>query len=90
MGQGMVDVEHDKSVGFQLITTDDIDDLGIPEIIRRIRQRAGDTPMYLRSIQMITFHLDINIPVSTKVFLYFVLPFVTYQLLVLSQHWSSE
>jgi agmatinase len=44
----MVDIEHDQSVGFQLITTDDIDDLGIPEIIRRIRRRVGDNPVYLR------------------------------------------
>ena len=44
----MVDIEHDEFVGFQLITTDDIDDLGIPEIIKRIRRRVGDTPVYLR------------------------------------------
>jgi agmatinase len=44
----MVDIEHDKSVGFQLVTTDDIDDLGITEIIKRIRRRVGDTPVYLR------------------------------------------
>lgn len=44
----MADIENDGSVGFQLITTDDIDDLGIPEIIRRIRSRVGDTPVYLR------------------------------------------
>jgi agmatinase len=31
-----------------MITTDDIDDLGIPEIIKRIRNRVGDTPVYLR------------------------------------------
>jgi agmatinase len=47
-GQGMVDIEHDMAVGFQLITTNDIDDLGIPEIIRRIRRRVGDNPVYLR------------------------------------------
>ncbi|KAF8226313.1 Arginase/deacetylase [Tricholoma matsutake] len=44
---GAEDLDHDRSVGFQLISTDDIDDFGIPEIIRRIRQRVGDTPVYL-------------------------------------------
>jgi agmatinase len=53
---GMVDIEHDQSVGFQLITTDDIDDLGIPEIIRRIRRRVGDNPVYL------SFDIDVIDP----------------------------
>jgi hypothetical protein len=48
--QGISDLENDRAVGFQLITTDDIDDLGIPEIIRRIRQRVSDTPVYLRCV----------------------------------------
>ncbi|KAJ7292729.1 hypothetical protein C8J57DRAFT_1428789 [Mycena rebaudengoi] len=41
------DLEHDEAIGFQLISTDDIDDLGIPEIIRRIRARVGTSPLYL-------------------------------------------
>ncbi|RDB28755.1 putative agmatinase 1 [Hypsizygus marmoreus] len=45
--EGLADIENDESVGFQLVTADDIDDLGIPEIVRRIRQRVGDTPVYL-------------------------------------------
>ncbi|KAJ7762385.1 Arginase/deacetylase [Mycena maculata] len=44
---GVVDLENDEAVGFQLITTDDIDDLGIKEIIRRIRERVGSSPVYL-------------------------------------------
>lgn len=44
----MADIDQDESVGFQLITTDDIDDLGIPSIIQSIRQRVGDNPVYLR------------------------------------------
>ncbi|KAJ6611482.1 arginase family-domain-containing protein [Mycena sp. CBHHK59/15] len=44
---GVSDLENDKAVGFQLISTDDIDDLGIPEVIRRIRQRVGTSPVYL-------------------------------------------
>ncbi|KAK7058509.1 hypothetical protein VNI00_002143 [Paramarasmius palmivorus] len=44
---GLEDLENDESVGFQLISTDDIDDLGVVEIINRIRTRIGDTPVYL-------------------------------------------
>ena len=40
--QGQVDLEHDEEVGFELISTDDIDDIGVREIIRRIRSRVGD------------------------------------------------
>ena len=45
--QGPADLENDNAVGFQLISTDDIDDLGIPEIVQRIRKRVGDSPVYL-------------------------------------------
>ncbi|KAF9800279.1 hypothetical protein IEO21_10395 [Rhodonia placenta] len=44
---GIGDIENDESVGFQLVTSDDIDDLGVAEIIRRIRARVGDSPVYL-------------------------------------------
>ncbi|KAJ7242576.1 arginase deacetylase [Mycena haematopus] len=44
---GTEDLENDEAVGFQLISTDDIDDLGTAEIIRRIRERVGTTPVYL-------------------------------------------
>ncbi|KAI5117884.1 hypothetical protein M0805_002275 [Coniferiporia weirii] len=44
---GPGDIENDDAVGFQVISTEDIDDLGIPEIIKRIRARVGDTPVYL-------------------------------------------
>jgi agmatinase len=46
--QGFEDIIHDRQVGFEMITTDDIDDYGIPTIIERIRKRVGDTPVYLR------------------------------------------
>ena len=46
--QGFSDIENDRTVGFQLISADDIDDLGVPEIIRRIRERVGNSPAYLR------------------------------------------
>jgi len=44
---GLEDIENDESVGFELISTDDIDDLGIPAIIAQIRQRVGKSPTYL-------------------------------------------
>lgn len=44
---GIGDMENDNSVGFKLISTDDIDDYGIKEIIQRIRNRIGDSPVYL-------------------------------------------
>ncbi|KIM47554.1 hypothetical protein M413DRAFT_15739 [Hebeloma cylindrosporum] len=44
---GVEDLDNDDTVGFQVISTDDIDDLGIPAIIRKIRNRIGDSPVYL-------------------------------------------
>ncbi len=40
-------MEHDDTVGFQVISTDDIDDYGILNVIKKIRQRVGDSPVYL-------------------------------------------
>ncbi|KAI0308333.1 Arginase/deacetylase [Multifurca ochricompacta] len=37
----------EEAVGFKIISTDDIDDIGINEVIRRIRARIGDSPVYL-------------------------------------------
>lgn len=45
---GLEDIENDEEVGFALITGDDIDDYGIPAIIKKIRDRVGDSPVYLR------------------------------------------
>ncbi|KAF5332760.1 hypothetical protein D9611_005098 [Ephemerocybe angulata] len=45
--EGISDIVNDMAVGFQIITTDDIDDLGIPEIVKRIRRRVGNSPVYL-------------------------------------------
>ncbi|SOV04730.1 related to CAR1 - Arginase [Ustilago sp. UG-2017a] len=41
------DIEHDSSIGFDIIISDDIDDLGIPTIISNIRERVGTMPVYL-------------------------------------------
>ena len=41
-------IEDEDVVGFKLISTDDLDDFGIDEVIRRIRDRIKDSPVYLR------------------------------------------
>ncbi|KAG2338362.1 arginase deacetylase [Suillus weaverae] len=45
--QGPELIEHDEEVGFELIMADDIDDLGTDEIVKHIRQRIGNSPVYL-------------------------------------------
>jgi len=44
---GPEDLENDRQVGFTLISADDIDDLGVNEVVRRIRERVGDRAVYL-------------------------------------------
>lgn len=38
---------QDESVGFQTISAEDIDDYGVKNIIKRIRERVGTGPVYL-------------------------------------------
>ncbi|CAE6421064.1 unnamed protein product [Rhizoctonia solani] len=45
--QGIQDIEHDQDVGFSMITTDDIDQLGADGIAHKIREHVGDKPVYL-------------------------------------------
>ncbi|THU78795.1 Arginase/deacetylase, partial [Dendrothele bispora CBS 962.96] len=40
-------VQHDETVGFQVISSEDIDDYGINNVIKAIRRRVGDGPVYL-------------------------------------------
>lgn len=47
LAQGFEDLENDVEVGFQLLTTDDIDELKPTGIIEKIKQRVGNTPTYL-------------------------------------------
>ncbi|KAH9937341.1 Arginase/deacetylase [Fomitopsis serialis] len=54
--QGYGDIENDETVGFQLISSDDIDDHGVNAIIKRIRDRIGDSPVYL------SFDIDVIDP----------------------------
>lgn len=44
---GIQDIEHDAEMGFALISTDDIDDIGVEGIIQKIRSRVGNGPVYL-------------------------------------------
>jgi agmatinase len=44
---GIEDITHDTDVGFQVISTEDIDDYGIQKVITTIRERIGDSPVYL-------------------------------------------
>lgn len=40
-------VEHDESVGFAVISAEDLDDYGMQNVIKKIRERVGTGPVYL-------------------------------------------
>ncbi|KAK0222265.1 arginase deacetylase [Armillaria fumosa] len=44
---GPTQVNHDETVGFQVISAEDLDDYGIKKVIKAIRKRVGDSPVYL-------------------------------------------
>ena len=46
--QGDTDPANDEEVGFWIITSEDVYDLGTDEVIKRIRSRIGNNPVYLR------------------------------------------
>jgi len=41
------DMTDDDDIGFKVISTDDLDDIGVDEVIRLIRARIGNNPVYL-------------------------------------------
>ncbi|GAA3676831.1 agmatinase [Arthrobacter ginkgonis] len=41
------DFLRDHDFGFQILRSTDLDTLGVPEAIRRIRERVGDAPLYI-------------------------------------------
>lgn len=43
----MNDLLHDEAVGFQVFTTDDIDDMGAEGIATALKKRLGKGPVYL-------------------------------------------
>ncbi|KIM31715.1 hypothetical protein M408DRAFT_327169 [Serendipita vermifera MAFF 305830] len=44
---GPFDLEHDEKVGFDLISADDLDTMGMEGVLGRIRERIGQSPLYL-------------------------------------------
>jgi len=44
---GIEDMENDAAVGFEIITTDDIDEIGTSGIVKLIRDRVGNSAVYL-------------------------------------------
>ncbi|KAG8679233.1 hypothetical protein FRC09_019117 [Ceratobasidium sp. 395] len=53
---GFEDIQHDEGVGFSIITTDDIDELGADGIAEAIKNHVGDKPVYL------SFDIDVIDP----------------------------
>jgi hypothetical protein len=47
VSQGPSDLDDDITAGFQLIHAFDIDDLGVPEVVRRIKERIGNSPVVI-------------------------------------------
>lgn len=47
--RGLSQIEHDRYVNFQIISAEDIDDYGIENVVRKIRERVGEGggPVYL-------------------------------------------
>ncbi len=41
------DLTQDSELGFQVISAPDVDQLGVPGLVERIRQRVGDRPVYV-------------------------------------------
>ncbi len=41
------DLTQDGELGFQVISAPDVDQLGVPGMVERIRQRVGDRPVYV-------------------------------------------
>jgi agmatinase len=41
------DLDDDARFGFEVVRADDVDRIGLPEVLDRLRQRAGDAPIYL-------------------------------------------
>src|SRR5215472_17244231 len=41
------DLTQDSELGFQVIPAPDVDQLGVPGMVERIRQRVGDRPVYV-------------------------------------------
>ncbi|CAE6363124.1 unnamed protein product [Rhizoctonia solani] len=47
MMTGYRDIQHDQQVGFSMITTDDIEELGTEGIVQAIKRRVAEKPVYI-------------------------------------------
>lgn len=45
----------DEYCGFSTISAEDIDDIGLEEVVKRIRERVGDSPVYLTFVPLSSF-----------------------------------
>ncbi|KAI0285483.1 Arginase/deacetylase [Russula aff. rugulosa BPL654] len=57
-----IDLIQDDEVGFSIISTDDIDDIGIKEVIRRIRARIADSPLLTTLFRIASLDIDVIDP----------------------------
>jgi len=64
----MSDLDNDAEVGFEIITTDDIDEIGTSGIIQLIRKRVGNGPVYL------SLDIDVIDPSLAPASVFFVSP----------------
>lgn len=62
--QGPSDLDDDITAGFKLIHAFDIDDLGVPEVVRRIKERIGNSPV------VISLDVDVMDPSTAPASLY--------------------
>lgn len=47
-------MKNDLDVGFIIISAEDIDDIGVNGVIKRIRDRVGNNPVYLTYVPAFT------------------------------------
>jgi agmatinase len=43
----LYDLDHDRNCGFQIITARDIDRIGVEGVIKRIKDRVGQSNVYI-------------------------------------------
>lgn len=47
-------MQNDLEVGFIIVSAEDIDDIGVNGVIKRIRDRVGNNPVYLTYVSTFT------------------------------------
>lgn len=51
-------MKNDVDVGFVVVSAEDIDDIGVNGVIKRIRDRVGNNPVYLTYVSALTILYD--------------------------------